>query len=76
MLGLGSSLMPLYVVVASSSSPPTPPISSKQVRSLSSFESLTDDPKVVLDFFLGGEVIRPNLSLGVGGSVCIFSQWD
>jgi hypothetical protein len=64
------------MVVTSNSSPPPFPISFEQVHSSSSFESLISDPKVVLDFFLGGEVIRPNLSLGVGGSVCIFSQWD
>jgi hypothetical protein len=31
-----------------------------------------------LDFFRGGEVIgsRLNMSFGVGGFVCIFSQWD
>jgi len=44
------------VVVALSSSPPLPPISFEQVRSSSSFKSLTDDPKVILDFFLGGDV--------------------
>jgi hypothetical protein len=56
-LGLSSSSMLPCVVVASSSSPPPPLISSKQVRSSSSFESLTDDPKVILDLFLRGEVI-------------------
>jgi hypothetical protein len=57
-----------YVVVTLSSSPPPPLISSEQVCSSSSFESLIGDPKVVLDFFLGGEVtsLRLNLSLGVG----------
>jgi len=44
------------IVVALSFSPPLPPISSKQVLSSSSFESLIGDPKVVLDFFLGGDV--------------------
>jgi hypothetical protein len=40
-----------YIVVAWSSSPLPPPISSEQVRSLSSSNSLPSDPKVVLDFF-------------------------
>jgi hypothetical protein len=63
------------VVVALSFSPPPPLISYEQVCSSSSFESLIDDPKVVLDFFLGGEVTgsRLNLSLSVGNSVCVFS---
>jgi hypothetical protein len=67
-----------YVAVASSSFPPLPPISSEQVCSSSSFEPLTGVPKVVLDFFLGGEVIGLglNLSLGVGGSIHRFNQWD
>jgi hypothetical protein len=67
-----------YVVVASSSFSPLPPISYEHVHSSSSFESLTSDPKVVMTFFLGGEVIgsRLNLSLGVGGYVCIFSRWE
>jgi len=66
------------IVVALSFSPPLPPISSKQVLSSSSFESLIGDPKVVLDFFLGGDVTswRLHLSLGVGGFVHICSQWD
>ncbi len=34
--------------------------------------------KVVIDFFLGVEVINSwlNLSFGVGNFVCIFSLWD
>ncbi len=75
-LGLRSSLMLFYVVFTSSSSPPPPPISSEQVHYSSSFKSLTDDPKVIMDFFLGGEVIGLNVSLGVGGSIRVFSQWD
>jgi hypothetical protein len=45
---------------------------------LSSYESTTNDLKVVLDFFLGGEIIGSMLkfSLGVGGSTHIFSQWS
>jgi hypothetical protein len=67
-----------YITIASSSSPPLLPNSSEQVHSSSSFESLTDDPKVVLDFFLGGEVTNSglHLSLSVGGFIHIFSQWD
>ncbi len=77
-LGLGSSSMLPYVIVASSSSPPLPPISSKQVHCSSSSESLTSDPKVVLDFFLGGEVkgLGLNSSLSVGNFVRIFNRWD
>jgi hypothetical protein len=56
-LGLSSSSMLPCVIVASSSSPPPPLISSKHVHSPSSSKSLTDDPKVILDLFLGGEVI-------------------
>jgi hypothetical protein len=67
-LGLGSSSMLPCVVIASSFYSPLPLISYEQVRSSSFFESLTSDPKVVLDFFLGGEVasLGCNLSLGVG----------
>ncbi len=74
-LGSGSSSMLPYVIVTSSSSPPLPPISSKHVWSSTSSKSLTDDPKVVLDFFLSGEVtsLGFNLSLGVGSFICIFS---
>jgi hypothetical protein len=56
-----------YIAVALSY-PLPPPISFEQARSSSSFESLTDNPKIVLDFFLGGELTnsRLNLSLGVG----------
>jgi hypothetical protein len=63
------------VVVASSSFPPQPLISSKQVRSSSSFESLIGDPKVILYFFFGGEVtcLGLNLSLGVDGYVHVLS---
>ncbi len=77
-LGSSSSSMLSYVVVASSSSPPLPPISFEQVRSSSSFESLTSDPKVVVAFFFGGQVIgsKFNLSLGVGNSMHIFSRWN
>jgi hypothetical protein len=66
------------MAVTSSSYPPLPPTSFEQVCSSSSFESLTSDPKGVLDLFLGGEVIgsRLNFSLGVGGYVHIFNQWD
>jgi hypothetical protein len=66
------------MAIASSFSPPLPPISSEQVHSPSFFESLTDDPKVVMDFFFGGEVTssRLNLSFGVGGSIHNFNQWD
>ncbi len=44
-------------------SPPPPLISSEKVFFSSSFESLTSDPKVVLDFFLTNEVV----SLGFKG---------
>jgi len=66
------------VVVSSSFYPPLALISSEQVRSSSFFESLTDDPKVTLDFFLGDEVTSSglNLFLGVGGFVSVFNQWD
>jgi hypothetical protein len=78
MLDSSSSSMLPCIVVTSSSSPPLPPISPKQVCSSSSFESLISDPKVVLDFFLGGEVtcLGLNLSFGVGGYVRVLSQWD
>jgi len=74
-LGSGSSLMLSCVAITSSSFPPLPPISCKQIHFSSFFESLTDDPKVILDFFFSGEVIvsRLNLSLGVGNSMHIFS---
>jgi hypothetical protein len=54
--------------------PPLPSISYKQVHSSSFSESLIGDPKVVLDFFLGGEVtgLGLNPSLGVGDFVRIF----
>ncbi len=67
-----------YIVVTLISSPLLPPISFEQVCSSSSFEPLTIDPKVVLDFFLGGDVTgsRLNMSFGVGGSIHIFNQWD
>jgi hypothetical protein len=44
------------------------PISFERAHSSSSFESLTDNPKIVLNFFLGGELTnsRLNLCLGVG----------
>jgi hypothetical protein len=47
----------------------------EQVFSSSSSKSLTNDPKVVLTFFLGGEATssRFNLSHSVGGYVHIFS---
>jgi hypothetical protein len=66
-----------YVDVASSSSPPLPPISFEQVRSPFFYESLTNDPKVVLNFFLGGGVASSglNLSFGVGNFICVFNQW-
>jgi len=75
MLGSNSSSMLPYIAVASSFFPPPPPMSSKQVHFSSSFESLTDDLKVVLDFFLGSEIIslRLNLSLGVSSSVYVFN---
>jgi hypothetical protein len=49
--------------------------SSSKVCSSFSFQLLTDDPKVVLAFFLGGEATssRLNLSLSVGGYVHIFN---
>ncbi len=67
-LGSGSSSMLICVIMASSSSPPLPPISFEQVHFSSFFESLTSDPKVVLDFYFCGEVTTPmfNMSLGVG----------
>jgi hypothetical protein len=67
-----------YIVVALSFFPPPPLISFEHVYSSSSSESLTDDPKVILDFFLSDEVTssKLNLSLGVGGSICVFNQWD
>jgi len=63
------------VALASSFYPLPPPISFEQVCSSSSFESLTDDSKIILDFFLGGEVIGSglNLSLGVGCYIRVFS---
>jgi hypothetical protein len=66
------------VVVASSFSPPLPPISSEHVHFSLFSESLTGDPKVVLDFFFSGEVIGSglNLSLGIGNSICVFNRWD
>jgi hypothetical protein len=66
------------IAIVSNFYPPLPSISNEHVRSSCSFESLEDDPKVVLDFFRGGEVIgsRLNPSFGVGGSIRIFSQWD
>jgi hypothetical protein len=65
MLGLGSYSMLPCVDVALSSSPPPSPISFEHVHSSSSFESTTGVPKVVIDFFIGDEVIglRLNLSL-------------
>ncbi len=74
-LGSKSSSIMSYVIVASSSSPPLPPFSFEQVHSSSFFQSLTNDLKIVLDFFLGSEVIgsRLNLSFGVGSYVHIFS---
>jgi hypothetical protein len=65
-----------WVDVALNSFPPLPPISLKHVHSSSSSESLISDPKVVLDFFLGGEVTgsRLNLSLGVGDYIRIFNR--
>jgi len=56
-----------YIVITLSSPPLPPPMSFEQVCSSSSVESLTSDPKVVLDLFMGDEVIgsRLNLSLGV-----------
>jgi hypothetical protein len=67
-----------YVVVVWNSFPPPPLISSKQVHSSSSSKSITCNLIIVKYLFLGGEVTswRVNLSLGVGGSIRIFSQWD
>jgi hypothetical protein len=67
-----------YVVIALSSSSLPPIISFEQVHSSSSFESLTNDMKVVMDFFLCDEVTssRLNMSLRVGGSIHVFNQWD
>jgi hypothetical protein len=64
-----------YIAVASSFFPPPPPMSSKQLHSPSSSESLTNDPKVVVDFFIGSAVIgsRLNMSLGVDGYICVFN---
>jgi hypothetical protein len=75
-LGLNYSSILSYVIVASSSPPTLPPISSKQVHSSFSFESFIDDPKIVLDFFLSGEVIslRFNMSFGVGDFMRIFNR--
>jgi hypothetical protein len=74
MLGSSFSSMLPYVDVTLSYFPPPPPISYDKVHSSSSSESITNDPKVVLDFFLGGEVIgsRLNMSLGVGGLIYVF----
>jgi hypothetical protein len=74
-LGSNSSSMLSCVVVASNFSPPLPPISSEQVCSSSSSKSLTSDPKIVLDFFLNGEVtsLGLHLSLDVGSFMHIFS---
>ncbi len=54
-----------------------PPISFEQVRSPFSSKSLTNDPKVVLNFFLGGGVAssRLNLSFGVDGFIRVCNQW-
>jgi hypothetical protein len=73
-LGSRPSLILCCVAMASSFSPPP----FEQVCSSSSSKSLTDDPKVILAFFLGGEATssRLNLSLSVGGYVHIFSWWD
>ncbi len=78
MLGSSFSSMLPYVDVTLSYFPPPPPISYDKVHSSSSSESITNDPKVVLDFFLGGEVIgsRLNMSLGVGGLIYVFDWWD
>jgi hypothetical protein len=77
MLGSDSSSMLPHIAIASSSSPALPLISSEHVHS-SSFESLANNPKVILDFFRGGEVIgsRLNSSFGVGGFIHIFKQCD
>jgi hypothetical protein len=50
------------IAIASSSYPPLPPISSEHVHSSSSSELLTGDTKVVLDFFLSGEIIVQGLT--------------
>ncbi len=77
-LGSGSSLMLPCVAVTLSFYPPLLPISFEHVCSSSSSKSITDDSKVLLDFFLGGEITssRLNLSLGVGSSIRIFIRWD
>jgi hypothetical protein len=64
-----------YVVIASSSFPLPPTISSEQVHSSSFSESLTSDLKVVLNYFFGDEVIGLGLKLflGVGSFVHVFS---
>jgi hypothetical protein len=51
-----------YVIVALSFSLLPPLVSSKHICSSSFFESTTDDPKIVLNFFLGGEVISSGLN--------------
>ncbi len=65
-----SSMLPC-VIIACSFSPPPPPILSEHVCSSASSESITCDMKIILDFFLGGEVTnsRLSLSLGVGGCI-------
>ncbi len=70
-----SSSMLSYVIVASSSYPPLPLISSEQVHSSSSSKSLTDDPKIILNFLFGGEVTGSglNMFLGVSNFMRIFS---
>jgi hypothetical protein len=77
-LGSSSFYRLPFVVVAWNTFPPPPPISSEHVHSSSCFEWRTCDLKIVLDFFLGGEVISLglNLSLGVGGYVCVFNLWN
>ncbi len=74
-LGSSSSLMLSYVIVTSSSYPPLPLILSEQVCSSSSSKPSTDDLKIVLNFFLGGEIrsLGLNLSLGVSNFMRIFS---
>jgi hypothetical protein len=74
-LGLGSSSILPCVVVASSIYSPLPLISYEQVCSSSSFESLTSDTKVVLDFFLGGEVASLGFNLSRGVSVFSPRDW-
>jgi hypothetical protein len=76
-LGSGSSSKLLYIGFIWSSSSSAPPISFEQLRSSSSSKSITWNLKVVLDFFLGGEVasLGFNLSCGVG-YMHIFSLWD